>query len=280
VKRNTIRIVCNPYTDQISYYFRNEIGEWNVLSGNSILSRRYFTNTSIEERAREIMERMDEIYNRKNKGLDILFEGTSKSFIYLQTTIENYFFDRDITCKLGTTKVAVVGKKSVGKTYLIEGLQELRGYKYSKQKKEEYTLYFDEGNHAEWYEVDGIDLGKEKIDNAYKTIETLAKSGLSVVIYCISSVSGKIEEIEKELIHRIENEFSEITVMVVLTMCYKEEEYIQSTIDDILKVTNQVKVVPVLAKDYKTNLKSEDGNPIYIKSFGLNDVSKYVFEGR
>lgn len=280
MKRNTMRIVCNPYTNQISYYFKNEIGEWNVLSGNSILSRQYFTNTSMKERSKEIMEKADEIYNKKNKGLDILFEGTIENFEFLQETINCCFADRDIVCKLGTTKVAVVGKKSVGKSYLIEGLQELHGYKYTIQEGQGYTLFCDECNHAEWYEIEGIDLGKDKVEKAYKMIENLSEKGLSAVIYCISSVSGRIEEIEKELMQKIEKDFSEITVMIALTMCYKEDEDIQSSIDEILKVTDQTKIVPTLSKDYKTNIKDEEGAPIVIESFGLSEVSKYVFEGR
>ncbi len=30
-----IRVACNPYTSKMSYYFRNEIGERDVLSGSS-----------------------------------------------------------------------------------------------------------------------------------------------------------------------------------------------------------------------------------------------------
>lgn len=280
MKRNMLKIVCNPYTNQISYYFKNEIGEWNVLSGNSVLSRQFYTNTSMKERAKVIMDKVDEIYNRKNKGLDILFEGTPNNYEYLQGTIKYYFSDRDISCQLGTTKIAVVGKKSVGKTYLITGLQELNGYNYNKVKKNGYTLYCDECNHAEWYEINGIDLGKDKVEGAFNTIADLSKKGLSAVIYCISSTSGRIEDVEKKLIQKIVKEFSEITVMIALTMCYKEENDIQTAIDEILKVTDQIKIIPTLAQKYKTKLKNNDGKPIYIDTFGLNEISKFVFEGR
>ena len=69
MKRNMIRIVCNPYTDKISYFFRNELGEWMILSGSSPLSRQYYAKTAIKDRYIEIIKKLDEIYNRKNKGL-------------------------------------------------------------------------------------------------------------------------------------------------------------------------------------------------------------------
>lgn len=280
MKRNTLKIVCNPYTNQISYYFKNEIGEWNVLSGNSILSRQYYTNTSMKKSAKEIMEKVDEIYNRKNKGLDILYEGTSIDFEYLKGIIKYYFSERDITVRLGTTKVAVVGKKSVGKSCLIEELQKINGYKYSSRKNKGYIVYSDECNHAEWYEIEGIDLGKEKVDSAYETVKSLSKNGLSVVIYCISSITGRIEDIEKELIKKMANDFSEISVMIVLTMSYKADEEIRAVIDNILKVADQIKIIPTLAQDYKLNSKDQEGNPVVIDAFGLDEVAKYVFEGR
>lgn len=278
MKRNTIRVVCNPYTNKMSYYFRNEFGEWDVLSGNSPLSRKYYTNTSVGERAKEILKKIDEIYNRKNKGVDILFEGTAENYSFLLEKIKEILPDRDINCQLGTTKIAVVGKKSVGKSFLIEGLEDLQGFKYLKTKQKEYVKYVDECNHAEWYEVTGIDLGKDKVEKAFKTVKKLSEKGLSTVVYCISATSGRIEEIEKNFIKRIADSFTELKVMIVLTMCYKDD--IQEVIDEIEKITDQIKMVPVLAKEYKTGLKDENGEVMIIAPFGLEDVSLFVFEGR
>ena len=278
MKRNAIRVVCNPYTNKMSYYFKNEIGEWNVLSGSSPLSRQYYTNTTVVERGKEIVEKIDEIYNRKNKGVDILFEGTTDSFNSFVNEIEKNYSDRDICCTVGTTKIAVLGKKSVGKTTLIEGLEKLKGFKYSKISKDNYIQYTDECNHAHWYEVEGIDFGMENVEKTFQTIADLSEEGLSAVIYCVSAITGRIEEIEKELISRIENSFAEIKVMVVLTMCYKDN--IQETIDEIEKITNQAKLLVTLAKEYKTGLKDNEGNAIMVEPFGLEWVSEYVFEGR
>lgn len=278
MKRNSIRVVCNPYTNKMSYYFKNEIGEWSVLSGSSPLSRQFYTNTSVKERGEKIVEKIDEIYNRKNRGVDILFEGTSDSYNCFVDIIKNNFANRNISCTLGTTKIAVLGKKSVGKTMLIESLEALKGFEYSVIRNEEYIQYTDECNHAHWYEVKGIDLGKENVENAFQTVAELSEMGLSAVIYCVSAITGRIENIEKELISRIENSFAELKVMVVLTMCYKDD--IQETIDEIEKITNQAKLVLTLAKEYKTGMKDTDGKIVVIKPFGLELVSEYVFEGR
>ena len=278
MKRNTMKMVCNPFNNNISYYLKNELGEWDVLSGNSPLSRRYFTDTSIRERSAEILSKIDEVYNRKNKGVDILFEGSDESYEIMQKTIHKLFPDRDIRCQLRITKIAVMGKKAAGKTFLIEGLEELQGLSYSKTVEKKFIKYEDKYNHAEWYEINGIDLGRGNVEKAFETVKKLSKEGLSTVIYCISATSNRIEKIEKDLIRKIEESFAELKVMIVLTMCYKDD--IQEPIDEIEKITDQVKLIPVLAKPYKTGMKDRTGNPVVIPQFGLEDVSQFVFEER
>lgn len=278
MQRNSIRVVCNPYLNRMSYYFKNEMGEWEVLSENSPLSRQFYTNTTIVERCNQIVKIIDEVYNRKNKGVDIIFEGTTKNYELLLQSISKLCPDRDITCKLGTTKIAVVGKKAAGKSFMIEGLEDLQGFKYFKTKEEKYVKYSDERNHAEWYEVNGIDLGKENVEETFHTIELLSAEYLSDVIYCISASTGRIEDIEKKFIEKIADCFAGLKVMIVLTMCYKDD--VKEVIDEIEKITDQVKIVPILAKEYKTGIKDEKGNPLTIPPFGLEEISSFVFEGR
>ena len=168
----------------------------------------------------------------------------------------------------------------MGKTTLIESLEKLHGYKYTKDKMNGYTVYRDECNHAEWYEIDGIDLGISEIDKTRTIIKKLAGEGITAVIYCIPATSGRIENVESHLLTQLEKDFSSILVMVALTMCYKDEADIKDTYDSIEKVTDQIKIVPTLAKPYKTVMKDENGNAVIIKPFGVEMVSKYVFEGR
>ncbi len=279
--RNALRIVCNPYRNQISYYFRNEKGVWTVLSGDSPLSRKYYTNTSMKERAKEIAEKIDEIYNRNNKGLDILFEGTTESFDYIKGAFTYYFPDKDTICTMGVTKIAVVGKTNVGKTCLIEGMENLQGYQYSVNKYPDYLLYGDDGNHAEWYEITGIDLGIENVERAYQTISRLTEKGLSSIVYCVNASSGRLEDVEKEFISKLIEENPSITVLIALTMSIKAD--CKSVINEMEKITEQVKVIPILAKEYEIEIVDEDTGEekIYTKRpFGLDVLSKYIFERR
>lgn len=279
MKRNSLKIVCNPYTERISYYFKNEMSEWIVLSGSSVLSRQYYTKTSMKKRAREIIDKSNEIYNRKNKGLDIIFEGDKESFDYLKGTIEYYFGEQDITCEISTTKIVVVGKSCSGKSFLIEGMEKYRGYKYIMSDFGKYTVYSDECNHAQWYEIKGIDLGKEYVQKAYDTIEGLISNGLSSVVYCVNATTGRLENIEKDFLLGLIEKQPDLRVMVALTMCHKDD--IKEVIDEIKKMTDQIKVIPILASEYKTNAKDlQTGENYIIKPFGLDDLSLFVFEGR
>ena len=78
MKRNILKIVFDPLNNRISYYFKNEIGQWCSLSNSSILSRQAYTKTTIKDSADEIIKIADEIYNRKN----IYNEVSDVSYLY------------------------------------------------------------------------------------------------------------------------------------------------------------------------------------------------------
>jgi len=279
--RNALRIVCNPYNSQISYYFKSEKGSWTVLSGDSPLSRKYYTNTTMKERAKEIAEKIDEIYNRNNRGLDVFFEGTTQSYDYIKGAFTYYLPDSDIVCTMGVTKIAVVGKVNVGKTCLIEGMETLQGYKYSINKYPAYLQYSDEGNHAEWFEINGIDLGIENVNKAYRAVSQLIEKDLSAIVYCVNASMGRLEEIEREFILRIVEEHPSITVLIALTMSIKADY--KSVTNELEKITNQIRVIPTLAKEYEIETMDEDSGKEkkYVKEpFGLDALSKYIFERR
>ena len=180
-----------------------------------------------------------------------------------------------LVCKIGTTKVAVVGKTGAGKTYLIEALQDICGYQSKFQKKQGYSIFSDIGNRAEWYDVNGIEF---EIDTAHAVLKDLIKGGIETVIYCFDSSSGKVEEKEAELIKKIEEEFSKIKILIVLTKCIAENENIKQFMDVVSQNFEQIKVLPILAKDYQLRIRG--GESVTIKAFGIDEVIKYVFEGR
>lgn len=279
MNRNAIRIVCNPGDKQISYYFRNELGEWLILSGSSPLSRQFYTKTTIEERCGEIIKKADQIYNRKNKGLDIFYEGSSEGYTYLQDVITKYFQDRDIVCKQRITRIAIVGKKKAGKTYLIKGIGKLQKQKFAISQRNGYVEYFDENNNISWCEVEGVDLGFGNVEKVLGTIREIMKNDLSTVIYCVSGISGRIEDIEREFILEIKNTFLELSIMTVVTMCYKDDT--KEFCDEVEKLTDHMEVFPVLAKEYKgSNRGHIKGQFFIVKPYGLDILCTYIFEGK
>ena len=275
MKRNTIRIVCNPYTNKISYFFRNELGEWELLTGSSPLSRQYYTRTTIEERHKDIIEKLDEIYNRKNKGLDIFFEGTSTNYSYISDAIKKYLPDRDLICEHKMTKIAVVGKKASGKSILIKGIENEIGNKFETIKNNQYVQYIDKNNNINWIELNGIDFGINEISKATDTIQDLVKDGLTTVIYCISGVPGHIEDTEKKFVENINAAFPSIKVLTVLTQCYKDE--VQTVIDEAEKLTNHMEVFPTLAKEYRVRGTAAT---FVVTPFGIKELCAFVFEGK
>lgn len=281
MKRNILKIVYDPLNNRVSYYFKNEIGQWCPLSNSSILSRQAYTKTTIKDSADEIIKIADEIYNRKNKGLDILFEGRDEDFNVIKKIVEQKYAENNINCILNSTKIIVVGKKESGKTTLIESIAENAGRKYKVKKRDEYTLYMDQYNNSEWYEIRGIDIGRDNMDKAHKTIRDLMTRGITTIVYCIkSSTGGRLEVAEKKFITSLLREFSELDAVISLNFCIKKDQRV--FIDEIERMTDQIRVVQTLAKEYETVIEDENGDdrPIKISPYGLDILSKYIFERR
>lgn len=279
MKRNALRIVCNPGTNRISYYFRNELSEWMILSGSSPLSRQAYTKTTIKERCKEILEKIDEVYNRKNKGVDIYYEGTPDGFECLRKSIDEYLPDRNLVCKQRITQIAVVGKKKSGKSFLIGGIEDFQQSKFKKKERTGYTEYIDSGNNVSWFEVNGIDFSTDSINSVVSTIRKIQKNDLSCLIYCVSGISGRMEEAESKLLRDLKNEFPGVTIIIVVTMCYKNDA--RDICDEIEKMVDHIEIFPVLAKDYMATARGKKHKQnLIIKSFGIDILYTYIFEGK
>lgn len=280
MSRNKLKMICNPLSNHISYFFMNEQGNWVVLSENSPLSRQSYTNVQLDGNAETVIAKADEVYNRRNKGLDIVFEGSIAIFKHFKEELIKYSEQkkRDLTCKLGYTKIAVIGKAGSGKTSLIKGMQQQQKTTYNVKPCEGYTKYCDDDHQIEWLEIRGIEIGRGKVEEAERTISSVS-DGLSCVVYCILGNTGRIEETELALINRLARYFARATVMIALTKCYQDDEDIQETCDAVRKATNQLKVIPTLALPYPTSRKDKNGNSIVVSPYGLDGFSKYVFEG-
>lgn len=279
MKCNKVRVVCNPIAKHISYYYKNENNEWHIFSSSSPLSRSYYTDTTIEERADEIVIKLDEIYNRKNKGLEISFEGDEKSYTAFKNSIVRNVPERKIQCCIGSTKVIVTGKVGAGKTTLIEGIEQLNNISCDVEEFDDYTLYRDKNN-TEWYEIKGIDFGRENVEKAYSTICKVVKNTSAMIVYCIHSSNRRVEAAESRFIMDLITKFPELAGMIVLTHTVNKKG-LNSFVDEIEKMTEQIRVIPVLAKEFTLDIEDESTKqPIVLKSFGLDKLAEYIFEGR
>ncbi|MBE5869867.1 MAG: hypothetical protein E7294_01195 [Lachnospiraceae bacterium] len=280
MKRNVIKIVCNPYTDRVSYFFKNELDEWVIFSESSPLSRKYYTNTSLEQRSSDIVKKLDEVYNRKNKGLDIYYEGPDDGYFCLSKAIKECLQNSDVVGKRQTTKIVVVGKTGSGKTTLINGIADNKGYKIEITNRGNYVQYDDNINHIQWFEINGSNnIEENDMKNALSLVRQLSENGLSKVIYCIAGDSGRIEDTERVFLSRVNDQFPEVTTIIALTKCYKDES--QFVVDEVEKITEQMPVFPLLAMEYKAN-KIERGmaESIRINPFGLKEFCSFLFEGK
>lgn len=276
---NTMRVVCNPIAKHISYYFKNELGEWSILTGSSPLSRNYYTSTTVLEKADDIVIKLDEVYNRNNKGLDIIFEGDEKSYGEFVDAIKRNLKGRNINCHLGRTKVIVTGKKGIGKTTLIEGMEKLQGMQFKTEEHGNYFLYKDDNN-TEWYEIKGIDFGMANVEKAYKDICEVVDNTAGFIVYCIDASYRRMEVVEREFILKLISAFPELAGMIVLTKCVNKKG-LNEFIDEIEKMADQIQVMPTLAQEFVTDLENEDTHePIVLPPFGLPKLAEYIFERR
>ena len=278
MERNSIKIVCNPLNNEITYSFKDENGEWHELSGYSPLSRQFYTKRPLQDSAADVLEKLNEIYNRKNRGLDIYFVGDNSDFDFLAREIKRLFPDKDIRLISGIYRIAVLGKEGAGKSTLIKGIETQQGGYYGESVKEKYSLYSDKDNCTEWYAIKGLELGQESLcQEILQTIKELSSNGLSAVVYCISAKSSRIESIEINFINEVKRRFPDIKFLIALTQCTISEREANDFADTISKETNQCCVIPTLAEPYSIRTKKK---PYRIEPFGLDDVAKYVFEGR
>jgi len=271
MSRNLLKIVCNPGKEDLSYFFRNELNEWIELSSSSPLSRSYFKYTSMDQRGHEIVKKADEVYNRNNRGLDIIFEGDDTSFEFLKGAVNAFLYDRDVRCIKKITRIAVAGKNCAGKTTLLEGIQKYLNTTFTKDSsKASYEGYIDKKNNTQWYEVADLTFRRNSYQEALSKINQLAPIGLTTVVYCISCASNRVEQTELDFIFKIREIYSDVKVIVALTQSYSDD---YGEMRDIVEVlTDHIKVIPVLAKPI-----SFRGGRV-IQPSGLDELCKCVYE--
>ena len=97
---NKMRIICNPYKKEISYewydYNLNDYVEFD--SENSKLASDELVNTTIQNRAHEIVDIINDECNVGNVGLEIVFVGTTSDYEDFCTVINTYYEECNIKC--------------------------------------------------------------------------------------------------------------------------------------------------------------------------------------
>lgn len=266
---NQIKIVSNTKRHSIAFYMKSEVGKWNLVSNDSSLSRKEYTDATIQSRAKDIVQVINSLYNQGNRGVNIFFEGEKKDFLLLKEIVDGQFSKSGITCALQKSHIAVAGKTGSGKTSLIRGFGIYRGISFNSRQKDGVNIFTDDEETVVWYEIPAIDFGAENLPKARDVLEKLARSGLTTFIYCLGT--NKIKVSEEEFIFFVRDNYPEIKVLVVLTQSVNDEQALY--IDQLSEILKGIKVIPILAMDMNTRMG-------VVSAFGLDDVDRYLSEGK
>lgn len=267
MSRNRIKIVFNSQSKSLSYQFQNEQMAWAPVSRFSALASREYTETSIQQSAAAILDIITTVYNPGNRGVEISFEGPDKDYDHLCQVVREKFSKENIICGHQTIKAAIAGKRGIGKTTLIETLAQKQGVQYEVTPETGYTHYTKKSSPIEWFELEGIDLGIDNMKKTERTVDELANRGLTMFIYCLSSI--RVEQPEIQLIEHIKERHPEISLLAILTNAASLEDTAKA--EQIGKILG-IKALPVMARDQKTR-----GG--IIKAFGHESILKTIFGG-
>ena len=97
---NKIRIKCDPYKKRIEYfwYFREDDEFRNLDEYSAVLSNEKYLNATIQNRAFEIVQLINQYFNPGDAGIEIYFTGNTEDYADLCSVIETYYPDNKIYC--------------------------------------------------------------------------------------------------------------------------------------------------------------------------------------
>jgi len=225
---------------------------YNYFDGEDTVSLQINVSDSGYSKRKEEFRRLEETIRLQNKehkmqiALDIRKEPDKLSSSTAVST------NHPATGVRKPKKIALIGKAGCGKSTLVYGMSEfLHSAVRSQQLTGGYTLYVDNQNAIEWYEINGIDLGKENFLKAEVTLNDLLNKGITDTIYCFYSMTGKMEDMERDYIVKLKDNHPSLNIIAVITRCMSPE-----AADDfsslVSKATLNTKVFPILARRLKT----------------------------
>lgn len=96
-KRNVFKIRCNPYTNEIEYYWEDTDTEEvrKIDEGTSCFAKEKLKRNTLKSVGKDIVEGL-KLYDTGNTGMDVYFEGTEEDKEELQKCLQMYNKDHDI----------------------------------------------------------------------------------------------------------------------------------------------------------------------------------------
>lgn len=186
---------------------------------------------------------------------------------------------------LSILNIMVAGKTGVGKSTLINAV--FKEHLADTGMGKPVTTYMRKITKKDVplaiYDTRGFELGKEVQAEVKKEVMETISKGLATqninetihcIWYCINTASNRIEPEEIEWLRELsmENQITQVPIVVVLTQSFskkKAQEMRQTLLNENLDI---IQVIPVLAEDYEI----EDLG--IIKSYGLETLIKVMGE--
>lgn len=102
-KRNVFKIRCNPYTNEIEYYWEDTDTEEvrKIDEGTSCFAKEKLKKNTLKSVGKDIVEGL-KLYDTGNTGMDVYFEGTEEDKEELQKCLQMYNKDHDIQLLSGS----------------------------------------------------------------------------------------------------------------------------------------------------------------------------------
>lgn len=186
---------------------------------------------------------------------------------------------------LNTLNIIVAGKTGVGKSTLINAVfkEHLADTGMGKPVTTHMRKITKKGVPLAIYDTRGFELGKEvQAEVKQEVMDTISKGlatqdinkAIHCIWYCINTASNRIEPEEIEWLKELsmENQITQVPIIVVLTQSFskkKAQEMRQTLLNENLDI---IQVIPVLAEDYEI----EDLG--IAKSYGLEVLIKVMGE--
>lgn len=266
---NKVKIISDPNLNELSFFYRNDTdGKWRPVSRESPLSRLAYTTCDLLDAGDEIISIIDHLFNNGGRGVDIQFEGPEAEFQHLQACVSRRSPNRDIRCLRQKTVIAVAGKVGAGKTTLIQEMCRYMGVSFHSTKRDGYEEYVVDLGNVVWYELSGIDIGKEYMDAARDTFDRLSGE-VTDFIYCLST--QKIEAMEGAFLSHVKNTYPDVKPLLLFTNYLEETD--NPFMDRLSGQLDGIKILTVLAKEYRTRQGT-------IPAYGLDAVRTHLFEGK